>query len=318
MPLRSSLRGRGGLGWQSGFGQECAHDLGPASPLREMFDGMPLLVYTWVIQPWCEKGRAMPREAFQVVPLSASGQTEQACPCMAEVPSPWPDALRACRAWLAENVGSVVLGLHLVDPDGHVFGHVYYTAAESALIPYRVEPGVAVVHCEWVQRRHQGQGYGRQLCKALVSRLEEEGWKGFLVAATDDEAFMHHRHFACRGLRPVERPGPMRLMYRPLRQESIDVQSIPLRIEPRPGIPVEVLVFCGGFCPYEATTALLALQVAREFGGRVVVRQVPLSAENVRAYGASGGVWIAGRRVLPGGAPEEAVRQAIRQALEGV
>ena len=109
----------------------------------------------------------------------------------------------------------------------------------------------------------------------------------------------------------------MRLMYRPLRQETIDVEAIDLRIEPRRKPPVEVLVFRGGFCPYEVSTALAALEVAREFGSSVHVRQVPLTAETVRAFGAAGGVWINGRRFPAGGAPEEAVRRAIGQALEG-
>jgi len=256
-------------------------------------------------------------EGFRVVPLSAPGQVEQACPCMAEVPTPWSQALQVCREWLAERVGTAVRGLHLVDPAGEVVGHVYYTPAEEALIPYHVEPGVAVVHCEWVQRRHQGQGYSRLLCDALAGHLKEEDWKGILVAATDDEACMHYRHFACRGLRLLEGPGPMRLMYRPLRQETIDVEAIDLRIEPRRKPPVEVLVFRGGFCPYEVSTALAALEVAREFGSSVHVRQVPLTAETVRAFGAAGGVWINGRRFPAGGAPEEAVRRAIGQALEG-
>lgn len=258
----------------------------------------------------------MTRERFRIVPLSAPGQVEQACSCMAEVPTPWPQALHVCRDWLAERLGTAVYGLHLLDPAGQVAGHVYYTPAEEALIPYYVEPGVAVVHCEWVQRRYQGQGYSRLLCDTLASRLEEEGWKGILVAATDDEACMHYRHFACRGLRSLEQPGPMRLMYRPLSQETIEVGAIKPQIEPRRGLPIDVLVFRGGFCPYEVSTALMTLDVAREFGSGIQVREVPLTAEGVRAFGVTGGVWINGRRFAADGAPEEAVRQAIGQALE--
>lgn len=258
----------------------------------------------------------MTKEGFRIVPLSAPGQVEQACPCMAEVPTPWPQAVQVCRDWLAEHVGTAVYGLHLLDPAGQVAGHVYYTPAEEALIPYRVEPGVAVVHCEWVQRRHQGQGYSRLLCDSLAGRLAEEGWKGILVAATDDEACMHYRHFACRGLRPLDQPGPMRLMYRPLAQETVDVEAIDLRIQPRRERPVDVLVFRGGFCPYEVSTTLAVLEVAREFGPGVRVREVPFTAETVRALGAAGGVWINGRRFPAAGAPEEEVRRAIGQALE--
>lgn len=236
----------------------------------------------------------MTKERFRVVSLSTPGQVDRACSRMAGVPTPWPESLQACRAWLAEKMGTAVHDLHLVDADGQVGGHVYYTPAEQALIPYHVEPGAAVVHCEWAQRRHQGQGYGRLLCDSLAGRLEEEGWKGILVAATDDEDCMHYRHFACRGLRPVEQEGPMYLMYRPLHQETVHVEPIAPRIQPRHEPPVEVLAFLGGFCPYEASTALLALQVAREFGPGVVVHEVPLSAESARAYGTAGGGSTAG------------------------
>jgi GNAT superfamily N-acetyltransferase len=234
-----------------------------------------------------------------------------------EVPTPWPEALQACRAWIAQGLGTLVEGLHLQDYAGTVIGHVYYGSSERALIPCQVEDGVAVVYCEWIQRRHQGKGYARLLSEALARHLDGEGYKGILVVATDDEQHMSYTHFARRGFRPVRQAGRLRLMYRPLRQESVDVQPLELRIAPRRGHPIEIVVFTGGFCPYEAATGLLTLQVAREFGDRVVLKEIPVTVENVRAYGAAGGVFINGRRTLPGGASEEAIRQAIHDALEG-
>jgi hypothetical protein len=79
---------------------------------------------------------------------------------------------------------------------------------------------------------------------------------------------------------------------------------------------VEVLVFREDFCPYEVSTSLVALQVAREFGDRVDLKEVAATVENLRTYGTVGGIWINGRRV-PGGVPEEAIRRAIVDALEG-
>jgi predicted GNAT family acetyltransferase len=254
----------------------------------------------------------------RVVRLSETSQVEQACPCMVEVPTPWPEALQACRAWIAQSLGTLVEGLHLQDDVGNVIGHVYYASSERALIPCQVEDQVAIIYCEWIQRRHQGKGYARLLSEALVRRLDDGGYKGILVAATDDEQHMCYTHFVGRGFRPLRQAGPMRLMYRPLRQESVDVQPLELRIAPKRGHPIEIIVFTGGFCPYEASTSLLTLQVAREFGDRVVLREIAVTIENVRAYGAADGVFINGRRTLPGGASEEAIRQAIHDALEGI
>ena len=50
-------------------------------------------------------------ERPRIVRLSETDQAEQACPCMVEVPAPWPEALHACRAWIAQNLGTLVEGL---------------------------------------------------------------------------------------------------------------------------------------------------------------------------------------------------------------
>jgi hypothetical protein len=235
---------------------------------------------------------------------------------MAEVPSPWPDVLKACRAWMAQNLGTLVDGVHLKDDTGNVVGHLYYTSSEHALIPFLIEEGVAVLYCEWIQRRHQNKGYARRLHDALIQRLDAAGYKGLLVAATDDKGHMHHTHFDQRGYRTLENMGQTKLLYLPLRQEAISIQPLEQRIAPKHEVPVEVIVFSGGFCPYEASTGILTLQVAREFGKRVILKEVQATVQNLRAYGTASGAFVNGQR-LPAAAPEEAIRQAISEALGG-
>jgi hypothetical protein len=106
-------------------------------------------------------------------------------------------------------------------------------------------------------------------------------------------------------------------MYYPLAQESIAVEPLRRRIPVGHRYPVEVLVFAGGLCPYEAATSLVATQVAQEFGRRVVLKEIPASREALYEYGIAKGVWVNGRLVPGGGLPEEAIRLAIREALEG-
>jgi hypothetical protein len=253
----------------------------------------------------------------RVTYVSETGQAEEACSCMVEVPAPWPEALEACRSWLAQRVGTVIHGLHLHDADGHVIGHLYYAFSENALVPYEIEEGVAVVHCEWIQRRHQGQGYSRILSEALVRRLEARNAKGILVPATDDEQHMHYRHYARRGFQTLHQEGGRRLMYHPLSQETITLRPLQRKIPVGRQVPVEVIVFTGGLCPYEAATSMLAVQVAAEFRQRVILREIPASRTALRQYGVAQGVWINGRRLAAAGLPEEAIRLAIREALEG-
>jgi hypothetical protein len=235
---------------------------------------------------------------------------------MVEVPTPWPKALQACRAWITQHLGTLIEGLHLQDGAGSVIGHIYYASSEHALIPYQVEDHVAVVYCEWIQRRHQGKGYLRLLSKTLIRHLKDGGYKGILVLASDDEQCMHYTHFTRRGFRLLHQADPSWLMYYPLNQETVEVQPLELRITPRHGHPIEVVVFTGGFCPYDVSTNLSALQVAREFGDRVILNEVEVTVENLHTYGVINGVFINGRRTLTGGASEEAIRRAIRDALD--
>jgi GNAT superfamily N-acetyltransferase len=259
----------------------------------------------------------MAADDVQVVFLDEVAQAEEACCCMAEVPTPWPEAVAASRSWLGERMGTLVHGLHLRDAAGKVIGHLYYAFSRQALVPYEIEEGVAVVHCEWIQRQHQGKGYGRLLSEALNRRLEAEGCKGILVLATEDEQHMHYRHYAQRAFRTLRQDGAVRLMYYPLSQDHVAVEPLKGRIPVGRRYPVEVLAFTGGLCPYEATTPLLAVQVAGEFGQRVAVKEIPASREALYEYGTAAGVWINGRRLPGGGLPEEAIRLAILEALEG-
>ncbi|MCL7455422.1 MAG: hypothetical protein M8467_20495, partial [Anaerolineae bacterium] len=211
----------------------------------------------------------------------------------------------------------LVEGLHLEEPGGAVIGNMYYGFSQRALIPYEVEEAVAILYCEWVQRRHQGQGYSRLLFDALTQRLSAEGTKGILAEASAGEEGLPYGHLLRRGFAPIQQAGPRRLMYYPLARQAITAKPLERRIEEQAQRPVRVLVFSGGFCPCETATSLVAADVAREFGGRVVLEQVPISAESVRTYGVARGVYINGRPVPEDGVPEEAMRHAIRQALEG-
>jgi GNAT superfamily N-acetyltransferase len=258
----------------------------------------------------------MAAQDVNVVSLSDPGQVQHACPCMEEVPTPWPEALDACRDWIAGHLGNLVEGLHLEQPQDEVIGNLYYGFSERALIPYQAEAGVAILYCEWIQRRHQGRGYARLLFDAFTQDLSRRGYKGILAEPSAYEAGMSYEYLLGRGFKPLQDVGAKRLLYYPLAQPSIAVQPLDVRIVVRSRYPVEILAFSGGFCPCETATSMAALDVCREFGDRVVVRDVPITADSVRAYGVARGVYINGRPLPGDGLPEEAIRQAIREALE--
>lgn len=247
--------------------------------------------------------------------LRSDEDADQAFCCMSEVPTPWPQALRVCRAWVSQNLGRHVEGYHIQDADGTVVGQLYYAPSDRALVPYEVEHGAAVMYCEWVQRRHQKRGWGRQIFNAFERDMREQGYKGILVEGTDQEEMMHYRHYLARGFEIVYESGRRKLLYLPLNQPHIELRPLESRIQPRRGVPVEILILSGYLCPFEASTQVLLTEVAREFGDRVIIREEALTPETLRRYGVAEGIFINGRRKLTGGATEEAIRQAIMEEL---
>jgi GNAT superfamily N-acetyltransferase len=254
-------------------------------------------------------------DRFVVKRLENKAETLEAFSCMSEVPTPWPEAVRICRVWASQNLGQYVDGYHVQDMDGTAVGQLYYAPSERALVPYKVEPRVAVMYCEWVQRRYQNQGLGRQLFGTFEAEMREQGYKGILVEGTTREEQMHYQHYVARGFEIIHEEGERRLLYLPLNQRQITVRPLESRIQPRSGVPVEILVLSGYLCPFEMSAQVLVLDVAREFGERVVVRQEPLTPETLERYGVADGIFINGRRKLVGATTEEAIRVAILEEL---
>jgi predicted N-acetyltransferase YhbS len=240
---------------------------------------------------------------------------DRAYPCITEGPNPWEDGLGASRQWLQENLGRTVEGLHLEDDQGNVIGHVFYGRVGQALVPYKIEDNMAILLCEWVHIEHQRKGYGRQLFEAFVDVLWEEGYKGVLVDASDFQEYMHHEHFAKRGFWVVDQEGPWRLMYFPVRQESVAVERLQPSLPP-PGLgTVEVALFRNHFCPVMASTYAKVDKVVAEFGDKVALKEYPVTQESLARYGRADGLFIAGKEKTLGPASEEEIRRAIAEEL---
>jgi GNAT superfamily N-acetyltransferase len=234
---------------------------------------------------------------------------------MTEVPTPWPQALCQCQEWVARNLGEYIEGFHAQLESGEVAGHLYYAYSEKALIPYEIEEKVGVLYCEWVQRRYQGRGLGTQLFGAFREEMEGQAVKGILVENTETDGEGHLNRYLGLGFEVVSESERGKLLYLPIGQQEVEIQPLEPHIHPRQGAPVEILVIGGYMCPYEASTLLLLQEVSREFGDRVVLRQIPLTSETLREYGVARGIFINGRPKLAGAETEESVRQAIQEAL---
>ena len=245
--------------------------------------------------------------------IQNSEDAQKAYCCMTEVPTPWPQALCQCRDWVTNNLGKYVEGCHLQRPDGEVIGHLYFALSDQALFPYEVEPGVAVLYCEWVQKRYQGSGYGTQLFNSFVSDSKQENNVGLMVEATDIEGQMHYRHYTVRGFEVIHEQGHRKLLYYPISQTRISAQPIMQKITPKTDHPIEVLILNGYMCPYEVSTMVKLRSIIPEFGEQVILRDIWLTPDTLLEFGAAKGVFINGRQKLVGGETEAAIRQAIQE-----
>jgi len=235
--------------------------------------------------------------------------------CMSETPpsAGWAEALPDSREWFRRNLGRHVEGYHLLD-NGKVVGHVYYASSERALVPFRVESGVAFVYCTEMLRDYMRKGYGRMMLDFVKDDLKKQGLKGILVDASDFESYMHHGHFEKQGFKVVREHGPFKLMYFPLNQESVEAEPLGLSYEPSRD-RVEVTLFRMFFCPVGAYMYQMIKRVAESFGDKVRVVEVELTLENVRKYGTSDPL-VNGKLKLLGPASEADVRKAIQEEID--
>lgn len=251
---------------------------------------------------------------MRIVRLCASEEAAKAYPCTTESPRPfWAEGLELSRKWFAENLGNYVEGFHL-EEGGKVIGHIYWAPSERALVPYKTEPGVAWLYCEWIQHSYRGRGYMRALFSAFLEQLKGEGYKGVLVGTTNYEGYMHHSHFTKRGFQPVQGRNEG-LLFLPLGQASVWVESVEAKVT-REGIaPVEVLVIGSFFCPVGAATVLYLRRVASEFGDLVALREVPAGSEALARYGVAEGIFINGKPRFFGPVSEAQVRNVLEDEL---
>ncbi|MEM1684423.1 MAG: GNAT family N-acetyltransferase [Thermosphaera sp.] len=251
---------------------------------------------------------------MRIFRLTSSEEALQAYPCATESPRPfWAEGLELSRKWFAENLGSYVEGFHLEENE-KVIGHIYWAPSERALVPYKTEPGVAWLYCEWIQRGSRGRGYMRALFSVFLDYLKAEGCKGLLVGTTNYEGYMHHSHFTKRGFWPVE-GGNGGLMFLPIRQSSVRVEPLKPRVSCEGNAPVEVLIIGSLFCPVGATAVLYLRMVASEFGDLVALGEVPAGLEALARYGVAEGIFINGKPRFFGPVTEAQVRGVLEDEL---
>lgn len=243
---------------------------------------------------------------------------EKSYPCMHNL-SPqfafWENFVPQSQQWLRDNLGKHVEGYHLLQRED-VIGHIYYAPADKALVTFKTEPRVAIIFCVWLERKHRGKGYGRQLFDAFKEEMRKQGYKGILVDTTDFPDFMHHSHFEKQGFRVIKEHGAFKFMYFPIIKDKVAVTPIELKYKPG-GKKVEVTMFNNFFCPVGVAMYHKIKKVAKTFGDKVKIVEIEATKETLEKYGTHD-VLINGKIKLMGPASEEKIRKAIQEEISHI
>lgn len=235
--------------------------------------------------------------------------------CMSETAPgvSWADAMPESRKWFKANLGKHVEGYHLLDGN-RVVGHIYYATSEQASLPIETEPKVAVIYCTEMLHDYMHRGYGKTMFDYVKADLKKQGFKGILVDASDIKEYMYYEHFLKQGFKTIKEHPPFKLMYYPLKKDSVKVRLLELNYKPSKD-KVEVTLFKNFFCPVGAHMYQLMKEAARSFGDKVKIVEIEATPETVRKYGATDPL-INGKVKILGPASEDDVKKAIREEID--
>jgi N-acetylglutamate synthase-like GNAT family acetyltransferase len=233
--------------------------------------------------------------------------------CVNELSPTWKEPLSEARDWFRKNLGKHVEGYHLLDGN-KVVGFIYYANSEKALVPYEIEPKVAIVYCTELVNDYVHKGYGKMMFDYMKEDLKKQGFKGIVVPASDFKEWMHYELFVKQGFQVIAEHAPFKVMYFPLNKKSVTVKVLALNYKPSRN-KVEVTLFRNFFCPVGVSMYYLIKKVAQSFGEKVRIVEIEATPETVRKYGTKQPLFN-GKVKLYGPANEEAVRKAIQEEID--
>ena len=224
---------------------------------------------------------------------------------------------RRCR-WVERFAARGLRAKLALDGRGTVGGMIQYLPIEESTVDGE---GLYFVPCIWVHGHKQGRGdfQGRGMGQALLVAAEEDaralGAKGMAAWGLWLPFWMKASWFKKHGYRAVDRDGIASLLWKPFTADAR-----PPRWFRRTAKPLEltagrvnVTCFVNGWCTVGNLNAERAIRMAREFGDRVVVREIDTSEHHtVAEWGLADAVFLDGKRLMTGPpVTAERIRKAI-------
>lgn len=243
------------------------------------------------------------------------------CHCLEDWSEEMKEAGTLKRQWY-ERMKSRGLRVKLaLDDRGTVGGMIQYGPIENVAID---GSGLTYIYCIWVHGHRRGRGnfQRRGMGSGLLEAAEEDarglGAKGIVAWGLALPLFMRASWFKRHGYIEVDRAGLLRLLWKPFSDRAVPPRWLGPKKRPE-GRPDRVVVTClqNGWCPAGNLACERAKRAAKEFGDRVIVREIDAFEREVGlAWGASDALFIDQEQVRTGPPPSYArVRRTIAKAV---
>lgn len=193
-------------------------------------------------------------------------------------------------------------------------GQLEYIPIEHAPKPVKGEH-LTFIDCLFVEPKQRWHHVGSELIKACEEKTRDHA-RGLAVIAYPDSLFMPAGFFAEHGFVVCAEQNNAWLMFKAWGEVAMP-EFIPLHYQPLPLFGKTTIdIFWNGQCPFWVKAHDSVLQVAKQYGERVVVNDV--NTDNhiaLEQYGIATGIYINGQCAFlyPPSATE--IRRALKAAL---
>jgi GNAT superfamily N-acetyltransferase len=240
------------------------------------------------------------------------------------------DGLREKRAWLRKRLTELGSVAQIAYYDRQPVAFIEYVSAEHAPVPVGGCGKTALITCIH-KPEFEGKGVGSALLKAALARLRKLDIQQVKTLVSRNPKWINSGIYVKHGFR-LEKT-----LHKPGRTEPLDILTLDIKparmptqgpatigFEPQSidSLPVHVVYFCSGQCPFNYVILERLRKVVAGFDARHVVLEVLDSWENCKLAQECGAMnsdlLVNGKMPFLGPPSEENMEEEIRKEIERV
>ncbi len=234
------------------------------------------------------------------------------------------------RAWLKKRLAELGSVAQIAYYDRRPVGFIEYVSAEYAPVPADDYGKTALVTCIY-KPKFEGKGVGSALLKVALERLRQLNMQQVKTLVSRGPEWINRGIYLKHGfqlektLYKLGGTEPFDLFTLSIGATRTPVQKpVTMRFEPQPtdSLPVHVIYFCSGQCPFNHLILERLRRVLAKFDAKHIVLEVLDSWENcklARECGAmSTALLVNGRMPFLGPPSEEKMEKEIREEIERI